>query len=56
MLGRNGAGKTTTIELLTGFQKPDAGSVRVLGLDPVRDRARVRGDVGICRRPGRDLA
>ncbi|WP_432866922.1 ABC transporter ATP-binding protein [Microbispora rosea] len=47
LLGRNGAGKTTTMELLTGFQKPDAGSVRVLGLDPFKDRARVRGNVGI---------
>ena len=43
LLGRNGAGKTTTIELLTGFQKPDAGTVRVLGLDPISDRAQVRG-------------
>ncbi|GAA4214258.1 ABC transporter ATP-binding protein [Microbispora amethystogenes] len=47
LLGRNGAGKTTTIELLTGFRRPDAGTVRVLGLDPIRDRAQVRGNVGI---------
>ncbi|MBB2747885.1 UNVERIFIED_ORG: ABC-2 type transport system ATP-binding protein [Microbispora rosea subsp. rosea] len=47
LLGRNGAGKTTTFELLTGFQKPDTGSVRVLGLDPIRDRVQVRGNVGI---------
>ncbi|MET9340760.1 ABC transporter ATP-binding protein [Nonomuraea sp. NPDC003804] len=47
LLGRNGAGKTTTIELLTGFQKPDTGAVMVLGLDPIRDRAQVRGNVGI---------
>ncbi|MFD1935454.1 ABC transporter ATP-binding protein [Nonomuraea mangrovi] len=47
LLGRNGAGKTTTIELLTGFQKPDTGTVRVLRLDPIRDRAQVRGNVGI---------
>ncbi|MEV4564753.1 ABC transporter ATP-binding protein [Nonomuraea sp. NPDC049419] len=47
LLGRNGAGKTTTIEVLAGFQRPDAGTVRVLGLDPVTDRAAVRGRVGV---------
>ncbi|GAA3119248.1 multidrug ABC transporter ATP-binding protein [Streptosporangium carneum] len=51
LLGRNGAGKTTTMEVLAGFQAPDGGpgggTVRVLGLDPVRDRARVRRSVGI---------
>ncbi|MEO3872757.1 ABC transporter ATP-binding protein [Nonomuraea sp. B12E4] len=47
LLGRNGAGKTTTIEVLAGFQRADAGSVRVLGLDPVADRAAVRQRVGI---------
>ena|SRR5437868_7982325 len=47
LLGRNGAGKTTTIELLAGFQRPDAGQVRVLGLDPVKDSRRVRRSTGI---------
>lgn len=47
LLGRNGAGKTTTVEVLAGFQAPDEGTVRVLGLDPVRDRVRVRRSVGI---------
>ncbi|SDK82467.1 ABC transporter ATP-binding protein [Nonomuraea jiangxiensis] len=47
LLGRNGAGKTTTMEVLAGFQRADAGSVRVLGLDPVADRAAVRQRVGI---------
>ncbi|MFI6326420.1 ABC transporter ATP-binding protein [Nonomuraea sp. NPDC050556] len=47
LLGRNGAGKTTTIEVLAGFQRPDAGEVRVLGLDPVKDRRRVRRSTGI---------
>ncbi|MER7129341.1 ABC transporter ATP-binding protein [Streptosporangium saharense] len=47
LLGRNGAGKTTTVEVLAGFQAPDEGTVRVLGLDPVRDRARVRRSSGI---------
>ncbi|MFG1944780.1 ABC transporter ATP-binding protein [Nonomuraea sp. NPDC048826] len=47
LLGRNGAGKTTTVELLAGFQRPDGGSVRVLGLDPVADRAAVRRRTGV---------
>ncbi|MGA8850864.1 MAG: ATP-binding cassette domain-containing protein, partial [Aeromicrobium sp.] len=34
ILGPNGAGKTTTIETCEGFREPQAGSVRVLGLDP----------------------
>lgn len=47
LLGRNGAGKTTTVEVLAGFQRPDGGSVRVLGLDPVADRAAVRRRTGV---------
>jgi ABC-2 type transport system ATP-binding protein len=34
VLGPNGAGKTSTIEICEGFRRPDAGTVRVLGLDP----------------------
>jgi ABC-2 type transport system ATP-binding protein len=44
--GRNGAGKTTTIEILQGLRSRDAGRVRVLGLDPARERARLRALVG----------
>jgi ABC-2 type transport system ATP-binding protein len=47
LLGRNGAGKTTTIEVLAGFQRPDGGAVRVLGLDPHADRAALRRRTGI---------
>ncbi|MER6945478.1 ABC transporter ATP-binding protein [Nonomuraea sp. NPDC000554] len=47
LLGRNGAGKTTTIEMLAGFQRPDSGEVRVLGLDPVTQRAAVRQRTGV---------
>ncbi|UBU16529.1 ABC transporter ATP-binding protein [Nonomuraea gerenzanensis] len=47
LLGRNGAGKTTTIEVLAGFQRPDGGTVRVLGLDPHADRAAVRRRTGV---------
>lgn len=46
LLGSNGAGKTTTVECLTGLRRPDAGSVRVLGLDPQVDGARLRSLVG----------
>jgi ABC-2 type transport system ATP-binding protein len=45
-LGRNGAGKTTTIRMLMGLLKPDAGSVRVLGLDPSKDALEIRRRVG----------
>ena len=37
VLGPNGAGKTTTVEICEGYRRPDGGTVRVLGLDPVRD-------------------
>jgi ABC-2 type transport system ATP-binding protein len=45
-LGRNGAGKTTTIRMLLGLLKPDAGTVRVLGLDPQAKPTEVRQRVG----------
>jgi ABC-2 type transport system ATP-binding protein len=45
-LGRNGAGKTTTIRMLMGLIKPDAGTIRVLGLDPARDPLTIRQQVG----------
>jgi ABC-2 type transport system ATP-binding protein len=35
LLGKNGAGKTTTVEILEGYQNPDAGDVQVLGVNPV---------------------
>ena len=34
-LGPNGAGKSTTIDMLLGLTPPDAGSVRLFGVDPV---------------------
>lgn len=47
ILGRNGAGKTTTVECIEGLRVPDAGRVSVHGLDPQRDRARLRQVLGI---------
>ena len=40
LLGGNGAGKTTTISMLLGLLEPTAGSIRVLGVDMLRDRYR----------------
>jgi ABC-2 type transport system ATP-binding protein len=52
LLGPNGAGKTTTVEILEGYRRPDAGHVRVLGLDPARDGARLRRQVGVMLQEG----
>ncbi len=52
VLGPNGAGKTTTIETCEGYRRPDAGSVRVLGLDPWADAARLRPRVGVMLQSG----
>jgi len=47
LLGPNGAGKSTTIETLVGLRTPGGGQVRVLGLDPATDRARLRELVSV---------
>jgi ABC-2 type transport system ATP-binding protein len=52
VLGPNGAGKTTTVETCEGYRRPDAGSVRVLGLDPWRDSAALRPRVGVMLQSG----
>ncbi len=46
-LGPNGAGKTTTIECIVGLQRPTGGSIRVLGLDPSRDRGEITRRVAV---------
>ena len=52
LLGPNGAGKTTTVEMCEGFVRPDAGSIEVLGLDPVADNARLRARIGVMLQGG----
>ena len=52
LLGTNGAGKTSTLEVLEGLAPPSAGQVRVLGLDPYRQRRLVRPRIGIMLQDG----
>src|SRR3954454_19437134 len=52
LLGPNGAGKTTTIEIIEGYRRADGGSVRVVGLDPIRDAAGVRSRMGLMLQAG----
>jgi ABC-2 type transport system ATP-binding protein len=52
VLGPNGAGKTTTVEICEGYRRPDAGTVRVLGLDPVRQAAALRPRIGVMLQSG----
>jgi len=52
ILGPNGAGKTTTVEVCEGYRRIDGGDVRVLGMDPVKDGARLRPKVGVMLQSG----
>ncbi len=46
ILGPNGAGKTTAVECLQGLRTADGGTIRVLGLDPMRQAAELRQRIG----------
>jgi ABC-2 type transport system ATP-binding protein len=52
LLGPNGAGKTTTVETLEGYRRPTGGAVRVLGLDPQRDRPALTPRIGVMLQSG----
>jgi ABC-2 type transport system ATP-binding protein len=52
VLGPNGAGKTTTVECCEGLRRPDAGTVRVLGSDPLTAGAEHRARVGVMLQDG----
>lgn len=47
LLGTNGAGKTTTLEIVEGFRRPQAGTVRMLGRDPHAERVALAPSVGV---------
>ena len=46
LIGPDGAGKTTTIAIVCGLLAPDRGTVRVLGIDPKRDRRELTAHIG----------
>jgi ABC-2 type transport system ATP-binding protein len=52
VLGPNGAGKTSTIETLEGYRSPSAGTVRVLGLDPVAQHGELVRRMGVMLQSG----
>lgn len=52
LLGPNGAGKTTTVETCEGYLRPDGGTVRVLGLDPVAQASQLRPRIGVMLQSG----
>jgi ABC-2 type transport system ATP-binding protein len=52
LLGPNGAGKTSTVETLEGYRRPTAGTVRVLGLDPVGDHSSLVPRIGVMLQRG----
>ena len=47
LLGANGAGKSTSIECILGIQKVDNGEIKLLGMDPVKDRKKIFQQVGV---------
>jgi ABC-2 type transport system ATP-binding protein len=47
LVGPNGAGKTTLIEMIESLRRPDSGSIRVLGLDPVTRQDQLQERIGV---------
>ena len=52
ILGPNGAGKSTSVECMVGLRTPDRGEIKVLGLDPRRDRAELTQQLGVQLQDG----
>ncbi len=52
ILGPNGAGKTTTVECAVGLRSPDSGTIRLIGVDPQADKARIHEITGVQLQSG----
>jgi len=52
LLGPNGAGKTSTIEVLEGYRRATAGTVRVSGLDPISEHRQLVSHIGVMLQRG----
>jgi ABC-2 type transport system ATP-binding protein len=52
LLGPNGAGKTTTVEIIEGYRTAEAGTVRVLGVDPRAGGTALKARVGLMLQGG----
>jgi lipooligosaccharide transport system ATP-binding protein len=46
-LGPNGAGKSSTMRMIGCVSPPSGGTLRILGLDPVKDGSAIRGRLGV---------
>ena len=56
LMGRNGAGKSTLLSTLVGLRRPDAGTVRIAGLDPATLRGpKLIGRIGLVPQDSADL-
>jgi ABC-2 type transport system ATP-binding protein len=55
VLGPNGAGKTTFVRMMATLTRPDAGTLRVAGVDAVRDPKRVRPLIGLAGRENLEI-
>lgn len=45
-IGPNGAGKSTTIKMLTGILYPDKGQIKVLDINPIKERKKLAYQIG----------
>ncbi len=53
VLGENGAGKTTLLRILATALRPSTGKLEIMGLDGVKERARLRGRMAfVAHSPG----